>query len=171
MPGGLSGVIAVAAGEAHNLALKQDGTVVAWGYNYYGQATVPPELSATRVIAIAAGYADSFAVKEDGTVVVWGVWGAVHNNGTLPPATVPSDLGGVIAVAAGGEHSLALKQDGTVAAWGLNSYGQTNVPPGLSGPGLSPSPQDLVITWPLNRTVPSLHGAGISLAKRTCPAA
>jgi alpha-tubulin suppressor-like RCC1 family protein len=132
VPGDLSGVTSIAAGGGHSLALKQDGTVIAWGYNAYGQATVPPELSATRVIAIAAGYADSFAVKEDGTVVAWGVWGAVHNNGTLPPATVPSDLGGVIAIAAGGEHSLALKQDGTVVAWGLNSYGQTNVPPGLS---------------------------------------
>ena len=133
VPGGLSGVTSIAAGEAHNLALKEDGTVVAWGYNYYGQATVPPELSATRVIAIAAGYEDSFAVKEDGTVVVWGVWGAVHNDGTLPPATVPRDLGGVIAIAAGGEHCLALKQDGTVVAWGLNSYGQTNLSPELSG--------------------------------------
>jgi hypothetical protein len=32
--------------------LKQDGTVVAWGYNNYGQATVPVGLS--NVIAIAA---------------------------------------------------------------------------------------------------------------------
>jgi alpha-tubulin suppressor-like RCC1 family protein len=179
VPGGLSAVTSIAAGEAHNLALKQDGTVVAWGYNYYGQATVPPELSATRVIAIAAGYEDSFAVKEDGTVVVWGVWGAVHNNGTLPPATVPSDLGGVIAIAAGGEHSVALKQDGTIVAWGLNSYGQTNVPPELSrtrvvaiaagfGHNLALKQDGTVVAWGDNRygqaTVPSGLSGVVAIA-------
>src|SRR5262249_41224462 len=28
-------------------------------------------------------------------------------------------------------HSLALRSDGTVVAWGDNTFGQTNVPPGL----------------------------------------
>jgi alpha-tubulin suppressor-like RCC1 family protein len=31
VPVGLSGVTAIAAGTVHNLALKSDGTVVAWG--------------------------------------------------------------------------------------------------------------------------------------------
>ena len=46
-------VIAIAAGAYHGLALRADGTVVAWGENDSGQATVPP--SATNIIAIAAG--------------------------------------------------------------------------------------------------------------------
>jgi alpha-tubulin suppressor-like RCC1 family protein len=33
----LTNVIAVAGGDSHSLALKSDGTVWAWGYNYYGQ--------------------------------------------------------------------------------------------------------------------------------------
>ena len=33
----LRGVVAVAAGNSHSLALKADGTVLAWGYNGYGQ--------------------------------------------------------------------------------------------------------------------------------------
>ena len=35
--GNLTGVVAIAAGGTHSLALKSDGTVWAWGYNYYGQ--------------------------------------------------------------------------------------------------------------------------------------
>src|SRR5690348_2836359 len=34
-----SGVKAIAAGEAHTVALKNDGTVMAWGWNVYGQVT------------------------------------------------------------------------------------------------------------------------------------
>ena len=53
VPAGLSGVIAIAAGDDHSLALKSDGTVVAWGWNTYGQTNVPAGLSG--VTAIAAG--------------------------------------------------------------------------------------------------------------------
>src|SRR4051812_22825410 len=41
-PAGLTGVIAIAAGQVHSLALKSDGTVVGWGWNDYGQASPPP---------------------------------------------------------------------------------------------------------------------------------
>jgi alpha-tubulin suppressor-like RCC1 family protein len=41
MPAGLSGVVAIAAGTAHSLALKSDGTAVAKGDNYYGETLLP----------------------------------------------------------------------------------------------------------------------------------
>ena len=46
-------VIQVAGGQAHSLALKSDGTVMAWGQNYSGASTVPAGLNG--VIQIAAG--------------------------------------------------------------------------------------------------------------------
>ena len=70
MPADLSDVTAIAAGFGYSLALKSDGTVVAWGSNARGQASVPAGLSG--VTAIAAGYYHSLALKSDGTVVAWG---------------------------------------------------------------------------------------------------
>src|SRR5947209_2840751 len=85
---------AIAAGGDHSLALKSDGTVLAWGCSADGQSTVPANL--TGVIAIAAGGGHSLALKSDGTVVAWG------------NSTVPANLTGVIAIAAGASHNLAL---------------------------------------------------------------
>jgi len=99
------------------------GTVIAWGYNEYGQTDVPAGLSG--VTAISAGYYHSLALKSDGTVVAWG-------RNSYGQASVPAGMSGVIAIAAGGYHSLALKNDGTVVAWGDNNAYQSTVPAGLS---------------------------------------
>ncbi|MFN5927759.1 MAG: RCC1 domain-containing protein, partial [Roseiflexaceae bacterium] len=104
-------------GGSHSLALKANGTVVAWGLNSSGQSNVPSGLS--NVVAIAAGGSHSLALKSDGTVVAWGYNGSGQSS-------VPSGLSNVVAIAAGGSHSLALKSDGTVVGWGLNSTGQSN---------------------------------------------
>ena len=97
----------------------QSGTVVAWGDNRTGQATVPEGLN--NVVAIASGEWHNIALKADGTVVGWG-----YNAG------VPEDLNNVVAIGAGGYHNMAIKADGTIRAWGANDYGQINVPEGLN---------------------------------------
>jgi alpha-tubulin suppressor-like RCC1 family protein len=120
---GLSNVVALAQGAAHSLALRLDGSVVGWGDNSYGQASVPSGLS--NVTAIAAGYFHSLALKSDGIVVAWG-------RNIEGQTNVPLWLSNVVAIAAGGLHSLALRGDGSVVAWGSNIYGQTNVPVDLT---------------------------------------
>jgi hypothetical protein len=159
----LSDVKAIAGGGSHTVALKNDGTVVAWGYGGYFQTTIPAGLS--NVTAIAAGYMHTVALKSDGTVVAWGSnlegqttvpaglsnvtalaagWGhtvALKSDGTVVAwgrngdgqASVPAGLSNVMAITAGTEHTVALKSDGTVVAWGFNGYGGMTVPTGLSG--------------------------------------
>ena len=113
MPLDLTNVLAIAAGNSHSVALKSNGRVSAWGYNYIGQTNVPA--AATNVIAIAAGGDSALALKSNGTVVAWGRL-----------STVPGGLSNVIAIAVSANHAVALKSNGTVVAWG--SGGATNVP-------------------------------------------
>ena len=163
VPAGLSGVIAVSAGGYHSLALKGDGTVVAWGDNYYDQSTVPAGLSG--VTAISAGYGHSLALKSDGTVVAWG-WNDYGQT------DIPAGLSGVIAVSAGWYHSLALKSDGTVVAWSNNNYyGETDVPAGLSGvtaiaagddDSLALKSDGTVVAWGYNNYDQTVIPAGLS---------
>ena len=63
-------VIAIAAGNWYTVALKDDGTVVAWGWNRDGQCNVPAGLK--NVIAIAAGEKHTAALLRNRQVVVWG---------------------------------------------------------------------------------------------------
>jgi predicted alpha-1,2-mannosidase len=114
----------IAAGEDHSLALRTEGTVASWGYNYNNRIT-PPE-SLAQVVAVSAGNKYSLALKADGTVVAWG-----DNFGGR--ATPPRGLPRVMAVAAGYSHALALCADGTVTGWGTATDGRTTPPAGLRG--------------------------------------
>jgi hypothetical protein len=61
VPAGLGGVVAIAAGVTHCLALRSDGTLVAWGFDSDGQASIPAGLSG--VTAIAAGSFHNLALR------------------------------------------------------------------------------------------------------------
>jgi alpha-tubulin suppressor-like RCC1 family protein len=149
---GLGGVIAVAAGGLHSLALRANGTVWAWGSNRNGQvglgtpcaptdracaSTTPVQVPGLpRVVAIAGGGEHSLALTASGTVWAWGANGSGQLGrapGTTPacsagfctplPARV-SGLSHIVAIAAGDDHSLALDAMGRVWAWGGNAAGQ-----------------------------------------------
>ncbi|MEJ0090192.1 MAG: hypothetical protein WDM80_10660 [Limisphaerales bacterium] len=108
VPAGLTNVIAIAAGSVHSVALKNDGTVVAWGSGGNGETNVPSGLS--NVVAIAAAgfygnnYGYSLALKSDGKVTGWGA------------VSLPPGLSNIVAVAAGAYWWMVLKKDGTVTA-------------------------------------------------------
>ncbi len=135
--GGLSGVIAIAGGLSHALALKSDGTVRAWGRGIEGQlgngananSNVPVVVTGlSNVTAVSGGGFHSLALKNDGTARSWGynLYGALGDftNNDSNVAVSVTGLTDLAEVAAGGYHSVARRVNGTVRAWGRNANGQ-----------------------------------------------
>ncbi|VEN73242.1 hypothetical protein EPICR_140003 [Candidatus Desulfarcum epimagneticum] len=91
----LENIIAVSAGMNHSLAVKEDGTVWAWGENYHGRL----------------GYAITGDVNQQ-------LPGQVEYSGGS------GFLLGMRAVFGGTRYSLALDEDGILWAWGRNMHGQ-----------------------------------------------
>ena len=131
----LAGIKDIAAGQHQTLALGSDGTVRAWGYNYYGQvgvgnttnSSLPLPVGLSGAKAVAGGQTYSAALKSDGTVWTWG-----YNNcgqlgdGTSAQRKTPVQVRGLIgikAIACGYAQTFGLKSDGSVWAWGYNGYG------------------------------------------------
>ncbi|MBI5207101.1 MAG: Ig-like domain-containing protein, partial [Candidatus Firestonebacteria bacterium] len=143
----LADIVAIAGGGvyatspdsylSHSLALKNDGTVLTWGNNDFGQlgdgTTAerhnPVQVSGlTGITAIAGGGWHSIALKNDSTVWAWGSndYGQL-GDGTKEDKSTPVQvlgLTGVTAIAVGKRYNIILKNDGTVWAWGSNVSGQ-----------------------------------------------
>ena len=142
-------IVNIAAGGYHSLALADDGTVYAWGYNPTGQlgngATVdsrtPVAVKATgtpmagkNIIKIAAGVHNSLALASDGTVYTWGrgEFGQL-GNGTTTDSNIPVAVKTVgtpmasktiIGISGGPAYMLAVDSNGKVYGWGRNANGQ-----------------------------------------------
>ena len=72
---------AVSAGTNHTVALKTDGTLWAWGNNFYGQLglgdnsdrNIPVQVGTdTNWETVSAGHNYTVAMKDDGTLWAWG---------------------------------------------------------------------------------------------------
>ncbi|XP_057522971.1 ultraviolet-B receptor UVR8 [Amaranthus tricolor] len=90
-------IIAVAAGEAHTLALSGNGKVYSWGRGTFGRLGNGSESDENLPVSIKL------------------------DNGKLSQTEKPHNF---IGVAAGAYHSLALSDDGSVWCWGYNTYSQ-----------------------------------------------
>ncbi|XP_039066288.1 ultraviolet-B receptor UVR8-like isoform X2 [Hibiscus syriacus] len=113
-------VIAVAAGEAHTLALSGDGYVYSWGRGMFGRlgtGSESDELFPVRVkfqdselkfMAVAAGAYHNLALADDGSVWSWG-----YNTCILFTVEFV-----ICAVKAGGMMSLAVDNLGALWMWG-----------------------------------------------------
>ncbi|WP_295442300.1 CARDB domain-containing protein [uncultured Thiodictyon sp.] len=123
----------LAGGYWHSLALRDDGSLWAWGYNGFGQLgdgktayRSSPVQVLTGVTAVAAGSNYSLALKSDGSLWAWGdnYYGQLGDGTTVNSSTPVQVMTGVAAVAAGDIHTLAIKTDGSLWAWGSNGANQ-----------------------------------------------
>ncbi len=119
------GLIQVAGGFTHSLALQADGSIVSWGYDPYGQVSNTP--LGTNFTQVAAGAHHSLALRADGSIKSWG------SNGGLGGGAVSDTPGGTgfVQIAGGGGFSVALRSDGSIVTWGYDDVGQvSNTPTG-----------------------------------------
>ncbi len=121
-----NGVVAVAAGQGHALALTSSNTVIAWGLTTSPASTIPTGRNLTNITAIACGYNFSLVLSNNGTAFAWG-------DNSYGQTNIPTYVNNVAAISAGGTHALALQSNGTVLYWGSGT-GPTNPPNALLGP-------------------------------------
>ncbi len=141
----------VAAGDEHSLAIKEDGTLWAWGNNASGQlgnggidadsdgafdnVLTPAQIGSDKDWKAAfAGRHSSFAIKKDGTLWAWGYnrrgqLGLGNTTNQSSPVKVGTATSWK-AVAGGSNgdneraHTIGLREDGTLWAWGNDWNGQ-----------------------------------------------
>lgn len=133
----LDGAGSIGGGGTYVAAVKQDGTLWAWGKgpgrevtpvtqalgythsgmpitkSYFGTPQQIPEIDA--VAAVAKSQGNALALKQDGTVFYWGGDAA---------STRKIQVDGAVAVAGGAGANYVLRSDGSVLAWGRNSFGE-----------------------------------------------
>ncbi len=117
---------------APHAALKEDGSVVTWGYRTkggdpsYSSTTLYEEVIAapvgslnSGVTAIVTGVGSFAALKDDGSVVIWGSIPSTQFY-FAPEGSLNS---GVTAIYTNGYAFAALKDDGSVVTWGSRYKG------------------------------------------------
>jgi alpha-tubulin suppressor-like RCC1 family protein len=124
----------------HALFLREDGKVMAYGANGYGELgdgtqerrnTLVQTQGVTQAIQVAAGGRFSLALTRSGTVLGWGANGVGQLGDGIPlfymqgyhVASFPAWK----EITGGASHVLALRPDNTVWAWGRSSQGQLGI--------------------------------------------
>ena len=129
--------VSVSLGDDHSCALLDDGKVMCWGKNNFGQLgdgsatdrSSPVEVSGLpNAQSIALGGSHSCALLTDGKVMCWGYNSKGQlGDGTTSARIFPVQVSGITTatgIAVGSEHSCAVLADGKVMCWGSNSYDQ-----------------------------------------------
>jgi alpha-tubulin suppressor-like RCC1 family protein len=136
--GGTIPVVSLAVKGSSTFVLKADGSLWAWGYNFYGQlgtgtqvdVTEPTQIG-TGFVWVAPGQQTTTAGKTDGSVRTWGRNGSgSFGDGSNPSAytiiaspILTQTAASYASAASGSFYTVGLKADGNVLAWGDNNQG------------------------------------------------
>ncbi|KAH7441352.1 hypothetical protein KP509_03G034500 [Ceratopteris richardii] len=135
------GVVQIACGENHSLALSVDGQVFSWGWGKYGQLghgssnnehnpLQVKALADQMIIQIVGGGDHTLALNNEKQVLAWGRghWGQT-GLGTLSDVHTPTQVHLpegelVIQASAGVRHSVVFTESGKIFGWGDGEQGQ-----------------------------------------------
>ena len=137
--------VSVDSGSNHACAVTEDGDVLCWGSNKYGQATPPAE----KFASVSAGAIYTCGLKDDGDVLCWGhdtggrpatspegKFVSVSANRRICGVTVDDELlcwgsaepraeeGAFVSVSVGGDDLCAITVQGSAVCWGDDDYGE-----------------------------------------------
>ena len=115
----------VAVGALFTVGVLNNGSMVTWGFNREGQASIPSWMRGVPVREVEVGSNWVVALKTNGEVVGWGQ----NDFGQLNIPTAAKF--GVKSISAYFGHVIALKQDGSIVTWGRNNEQQATPPRGL----------------------------------------
>jgi alpha-tubulin suppressor-like RCC1 family protein len=129
--------VACTAGS-HSLGVRSDGTLWAWGNNYYGQLgdgsttnrSTPVRIGTeSNWVSATASSIHTLGLRSDGSLWAWG-WNhrGQLSDGSTTNRSSPVRIGGSFAWGdlpkqLGTSTSAALTRDGTLWTWGNNTYG------------------------------------------------
>ncbi|XP_042235207.1 uncharacterized protein LOC121874922 isoform X2 [Homarus americanus] len=129
------GIISVACGQFHSLAVSEDGKLYTWGWGVHGQLgnsnvedcltpTPVQRLARKHIVLADGGYAHSVAMSSDGNVYAWGcgTYGQIGNGGIVKvtrPERVPLP-GPATHLASGYFQNIAVTKNHKVYMWGNN---------------------------------------------------
>ena len=142
----------------HSLAIRDDGTLWAWGTQGQGQLGLGDVVTRSSPVQVGtlntwskvyASSPHSYAIRTDGTLWAWGrnILGelGLGNFGDSTNRSSPVQVGTLntwssVADTSAGEsyHTLAIRTDGTLWAWGRNSEGQLGLNLGSTAHRSSP---------------------------------
>ncbi|HHD62825.1 MAG TPA: hypothetical protein ENK96_00345 [Desulfobulbaceae bacterium] len=127
------------ADSFHGLATRRDGSLYAWGSNYYGvlglgdtkDRNTPEQVgSAKDWVMVSTGQGHTLGIRSDGSLWAWGYnyYGqlGLGDNGDNTDRITPVRVGSAtdwITVSAGGDSSFGIRSDGSLWAWGDNLFG------------------------------------------------
>jgi hypothetical protein len=117
----------ISAGQLDSCGLTTIGSILCWGDDTYGQASVPPPPTDSSYIEVSAGYRHTCALTNQHNVVCWGA--DDQGQSSSPPAIQSLTT----QVSAGNDFSCALTDVGAVSCWGLDNYHQLSPPPAPPG--------------------------------------
>ena len=179
--------VAISAGDFHNCAILNDGSVRCWGFGGNGRLGYgntnsigdderpgdvgPVNLGGRTAVSIAAGGNHSCAILDDGSVRCWG-FGQDGQLGYASRTSIgddetPGDVGPVdigagrtaVSIAAGGSQTCVRLDDGSVRCWGRGTYGEL----GLCSRQTIGDDETPAAAGPVDLGVPGVPAAGCAV--------